>query len=144
VPVCDDPSAPTGGGGGGGGNGDRKEPTFASIVVNETTLNDGDNTFAGATSAGYAKKRKAIRAAVRACRRAGPGVCKSVATVRNGWAALVVTAREDGSLVVFSGANKNRESAFQQAEERARASFGGTAPHPIERVRAVYSRARGD
>jgi hypothetical protein len=137
--VCGDPAAPTGSADGSGGH---KKPSYASIVVNMTTLNDGDTSFAGATSAGYPKKAKAVRAAKRACHRDQPGLCKSIVTARNGWAVLVVTARTDGSLVVFGGDDENRESAFQEAEARARASFGGTAPNPIERVRAVRSRAR--
>jgi hypothetical protein len=138
--VCGDPSAPTGGSGGSGGKGGKKKPSYASIVVNVNTLNDDDTTFVGATSAGYGKKRKAVRAAVRACRRDQPGVCESIVTARNGWAVLIVTARTDGSLVVFGGNDKNRESAFQEAEARARESFGGTTPNEIQRVRAVRSK----
>jgi hypothetical protein len=139
--VCGDSSAPTGNSDGSGGKKKRK-PSFASIVVNLTTLNDGDNEFAGATSAGYPKKETAVRRAVRACRRDLPGRCKSIVTARNGWAALIVTAREDGSLVVFGGNARQREPAFQEANARARRAFGGTTPNPIERVRAVRSRAR--
>ncbi len=143
VMVCDDPAAPTGDADGDRGGGQaRKEPTFASITVNMTSLGDGDTTFAGAAAAGYRSREKAIKAALKACRRAQPGVCKSVVTARDGWAALVVTARADGGLVVFGGADANRARAFAEAEERALASFGGTAPNPIERVSAVHSRAR--
>jgi hypothetical protein len=141
-PVCDDPSAPTGNSNGSGGKKKRKKPSYAAIVVNTTTLNDGDNTFVGATSAGYPKKRKAVRSAVRACRRDEPGVCETVVTARNGWAALIVTAREDGSLVVFGGSDKECGPAFEKANRSARESFGGSTPNPIERVRAVRSRAR--
>lgn len=140
--VCDDASAPTGDVGAGGGSDGPKEPSYASVVVNMTTLNDGDTTFVGATSAGYSKKQKAVRAAVRACQRDQPGDCRSVVTARNGWAVLIVTAATDGSLVVFGGDDKNRESAFQEAEARARESFGGTTPNDIQRVQAVYSKAR--
>ncbi|MGH8956898.1 MAG: hypothetical protein ACRDVF_18005 [Microbacterium sp.] len=142
-PVCDDPSAPTGSSDGSGGKQNKKKkPSFASIVVNMTTLNDDDTTFVGATSAGYAKKRLAVRKALRACRRDQPGLCESIVTARNGWAVLIVTAEADGSLVVFGDNDKVRESAFQEAERRARESFGGSTPNPIQRVRAVRSRAR--
>jgi Domain of unknown function (DUF4189) len=139
--VCGDPSAPTGNSDGSGGE-KKRNSSFASIVVNMTTLNDGDNEFAGATSAGYPKRKKAVRRALRACRRDLPGRCKSIVTARNGWAALIVTARKDGSLVVFGGNAKKREPAFQEANARARRAFGGTTPNPIERVKAVRSRAR--
>lgn len=143
VMVCDDPAAPTGDvDGKGDGKGALERPSFASITVNMTTLHDGDTEFSGATAAGYSRRAKAIQAAVRACHRAGPGVCKSVATARDGWAVVVVTAKEDGRLVVFGAEDKNRERAFKRAEARARASFGGTPPGPIGRVRAVHSRVR--
>lgn len=143
VMVCDDPSAPTGDADGKGeGNEGKAGSSFASITVNETTLDDGDSEFSGAFAAGYAKRGKAIQAALRACHRAKPGKCKSVVTVRNGWAAIVVTAREDGGLVVFGGADRNREAAFSKAEERVYERFGGDPPNHIERVRAVHSRAR--
>ncbi len=143
--ICGYPDAPTGtvDGPGSGGKKEKKRkppPSFASIAVNLTTLNDGDFTFSGATSAGYATKRKAVRASQQACRRV-PGECDSIVTARNGWAAMVTTLVPGGGLVVFGGTGDSYESAFQEAEERAREAFGGTAPHEIQRVKGVRSRA---
>ena len=142
--ICDDPTAPTGNVGASSKKKKKRKPppSHASISVNMTTLNDGDLTFVGATAAGYATKRKAVRASVRACHRDQPGICKSLVTARNGWAALVATLTPQGQLVVFGGNAKGHFGAFAEAEERARAAFGGTAPNSIQRVRAVRSRAR--
>jgi hypothetical protein len=144
--VCGDPNAPTGNVGSESQKKEKKKrkppPSFASMAVNMTTLNDGDLSFAGSTSAGYATKQKAVRASVRACHRDEPGVCKSLVTARNGWAALVATLDPDQRLVVFAGNAKGYFDAFAEAEERAREAFGGTAPYEIQRVRAVRSRAR--
>jgi hypothetical protein len=144
--ICNDPSAPTGSVGASGPKKKKKRkppPSHASIAVNLTDLNNGDLSFSGAFSAGYKTKREAIRKSERACRRAAPGSdCESLVTARNGWAAIVATLTPAGQLVVFGGSAKRYESAFQEAEERARDAFGGTAPHEIQRVRGVRSRAR--
>ncbi len=142
--VCGYPDAPTGSVDGSDGKKKKKKkppPSYASIVVNLTTLNDGDLNFTGATAAGYETKREAIRKAERACVRAQPGsVCQSRVTARNGWAALVATLTPDQRLVVFGGNGKTLESAFQEAEAHAREAFGGTAPSEIQRVKGVRSR----
>lgn len=144
--ICGYPDAPTGtvDGSGGGTKQTKKKkppPSHASIAVNLTDLGDGDFSFVGATSAGYATKREAVLKAERACRRFKPGDCDSVVTAKNGWAALVATLNSAGTLVVFGGNGDTYESAFQEAEERAREAFGGTAPHEIQRVKGVRSRA---
>ena len=145
--ICGLPDAPTGTvDGSAGGTKEKKKkreppPSHASIAVNLTDLNDGDLSFVGATSAGYETKRKAVRKSERACRKFKPGDCDSVVTAKNGWAAMVATLNSAGTLVVFGGNGDTYESAFQEAEERARDSFGGTAPHEIQRVKGVRSRA---
>lgn len=143
--ICGGATAPTGnvdGSAGKKGKQKKKPPSHASIAVNLTTLNDGDLSFVGAYSAGFETKRKAVRASERACRRDQPGECDSLVTARNGWAVLVATLTPDGRLVVFGGSDRRYEGAFQEAEERARDAFGGTAPFEIQRVRGVRSRAR--
>jgi hypothetical protein len=142
--ICGDPTAPTGNVADSPPRKEKKRkppPSHASIAVDVTDLNSGDLSFSGAYSAGYAKKRAAVRSAVRACQRELRGTCKSFAVARNGWAALVATLRHDGTLTVFGGSGKSYNAAFADAERRARNSFGGTAPHEIQRVRAVRSRA---
>jgi hypothetical protein len=136
--VCNDPSAPTGNAGSGGKK--RKKPTHAAIVVSLATLNDGDLTFSGSYSAGYAKKRTAVSSAKRACRREFGGRCKPFATARNGWAALVATLTADDRLRVFGGNAKKHGAALEEATRKARAAFGGDPPHDIQRVRAVRSK----
>ncbi|MGH2922467.1 MAG: DUF4189 domain-containing protein, partial [Solirubrobacterales bacterium] len=140
--VCGGPNAPTGNVDGSAGKTKTKKkkkppPSHASIAVNLTTLNDGDLAFVGAYSAGYDSKRKAVRASERACRRDQPGECDSIVSARNGWAVLVATLTPDRRLVVFGGSAKSYDSAFQEAEERARDAFGGAAPFEIQRVRGV-------
>lgn len=144
VPVCDDPSAPTGdageGGGGGGNEEGRREASYAAIAVNMTTLADGDNQLSGAASAGHRTQAIAIREAVRACRRNEPGECRIVVSAKDGWAALVVTADQAGRLRVFGGSGGSYEAAFGAAARRARAAMGDSLGGPIERIQAVRSR----
>lgn len=145
--ICGDPSSPTGGVDDKAVKRAKKKkrkppPSYASIAVNVTDLNDGDLSFSGVYSAGYAKKRAAVRSAVGTCQKRLPGACKSFAVARNGWAAVVATLRHDGTLTAFGGTGRNYEGAFQDAERRARAALGAPTPFEIQRVRAVFSRAK--
>lgn len=144
VPVCDDPSAPTGdagdSNGSGSGEGGRREPSFAAIVVNMTTVEDGDGEFTGTASAGHRTRAIAIREAKRACHRNDPGVCRTVATVEDGWVALVVGADKEQRLRVFGCNGRSYEAAFGAATRRARSALGANLGGPIERVKAVRSR----
>lgn len=145
--VCGLPDAPTGGVDDAAVKQAKKKkrkppPSYASIAVNVTDLNNGDLSFSGVYSAGYAKKRAAVRSAVGNCQKRLTGACKSFAVARNGWAALVATLRQDGTLTAFGGTGRSYESAFQDAERRARAALGAPTPAEIQRVRAVFSRAK--
>ena len=143
VPICDDPSAPTGDAGESeGGKAGERESSYAAIAVNMTTLGDGDGELNGAASAGHRTKAIAIREAVRACRRNEPGECKSVVSAKDGWAALVVTADEARRLHVFGGSGRSYEAAFGAATRRAREAMGAAIAGPIERVQAVRSRPK--
>lgn len=144
VPVCDDPSAPTGDAGGSGDDagGGKPEPSYAAIAVNMTTVGDGDGEFSGAASAGHETRAIAIREAVRACRENEPGRCRSVVSARDGWAALVVTADQAGRLRVFGGSGRTYDAAFGAATRKARAALGSAIGGPIERVQAVRSKPR--
>jgi uncharacterized protein DUF4189 len=146
VPVCDDPSAPTGEAGdsddpGGSGDGQR-EPSFAAIVVNMTTVEDGDGEFTGTASAGHRTRAIAIREAKRACHRNESGECRTVATVKDGWVALVVGADAAQRLRVFGGSGRSYEAAFGAATRQAREALGENVGGPIERVKAVRSKPR--
>lgn len=143
VPVCDDPSAPTGeAGGSDGAGGGQREASFAAIVVNMATIEDGDGEFTGTASAGNRTRAIAIREAKRACHRNEPGECRTVATVKDGWVALVVGADAAMRLRVFGGSGRSYEAAFGAATRRARAALGENLGGPIERVKAVRSKPR--
>lgn len=143
IPLCDDPSAPTGDAGEtGGGDGGKRESSYAAIAINMTTLADGDFELNGAASAGSRTRAIAIREAERACRQNEPGRCKSVVSVKDGWAALVVTADQARRLRVFGGSGRTYEAAFGAATRRARAVLGTSIAGPIDRVQAVRSRPK--
>ena len=141
--VCD---GNTGSAGSGGGRGKAKKkkprkppPQFGAITLNPVPV---EGVYSGATSAGYATKRKARNRALTRCAWETGGPCKVMATVRNGWAVLVAAGGPGGPPLFFSGTARQRAAAQSRAEARAEQALGANRTGPTLLVVGVDSRAR--